>query len=149
MHQSQTEGVGELGLGQRQREGAMVGEADPLEAQCHLAQQMGDPLVGIAATEPDHPLAENRRLDQRVPPEEIGKPGKSANYITDVVMGDEADTRGRQAAEAVVHRPQMQALQIRDVARRVERKKLSSAVRYELEATDKAVQYQATFGGPI
>jgi hypothetical protein len=60
-------------------------------------------------------------------------------------MRDEPDRRWHQRAQAVVHRLEIKALQVGNIARDVEGENLASAVVQEFVAADKAVRPETVF----
>jgi len=107
---------------------------------------MRDPGVSLAAAEPDHPFAEDRRIDERVAPERVVEDRVAPDDVADARMRDEGELRRHERADAVVHDLEMQALQVGEVARRVERHDLPLAAVEELVAADEAFEDEAALG---
>src|SRR5829696_3920938 len=118
------ERVAELGLGERHPEGMAVHEADGAELRVQLAEQMRDAGVGFPAAEACHPLPEDRGIDERVAPEEIADARVGADEGPHRLVRDERHLARDDRAQAVVHDVEVNALQVGDVARDMEREDL-------------------------
>src|SRR3954469_21556051 len=107
---------------------------------------MRDASVSLAAAEPDHPFAEDRRIDERVAPERVIEDRVAADDVADARMRYEGELRRHERADAMVHDLEMQALQVGEVARRVEGHDLPLAAVEELVAADEAFEDEAALG---
>src|SRR5215212_10337733 len=127
VHRGHAGGVAELSLRNRHLECLPVRQADGPEAYIDLAQDMRDPGVGITAADIDHPLPKHRRIDERVPPEHVGDARVRTKKGPNHLMGDERHLAGDDRCQAVIHDVEVEALQVRDVARDMEGHDLASA----------------------
>ena len=103
----------------------------------------------IAAPHSDHPLPEDRSVDQGIAPKYVAEVGKVSREISGAVMRNESDRALHQRAEIVVHRLQMQALQVGNVAVYVERENLPRASFQYLVATEPAVEHEAALAWAV
>jgi hypothetical protein len=110
---------------------------------------MRDAGRSVAAPHSDHPLAKDRGVDERVTPEDIAEPRKVAGEISYAVMWDESDRALHQRAEIVVHRFEMQALQIRDITGDMERENLARAGFQYLIAAQPTIDYETALCRPV
>ena len=88
-------------------------------------------------------IAEIRSVDQGIAPKDVAEVGKVSREISGAVMRNESDRALHQRAEIVVHRLQMQALQVGNVAVYVERENLPRASFQYLVATSRTVEHEA------
>src|SRR4051812_47928348 len=94
-----------------------VREPDCPHAHEQLTEEMGDASVGVPSSHPDHPLAEHRSVDQSVAPARVTDPRMVRDQGAETLVGDEPYLAPGQGPEIVVHYREMQAQQIRNVAR--------------------------------
>jgi hypothetical protein len=112
-------------------------------------RRIKSPPIGLAPAKPHHPLAEDCSVDEGVAPERFHKVRITPQEVADGVVGDEGELRRRQRADAVVHDPEEEALQVRHVARRLEGHDLPHAAVQELVAAYEAVEDEAAMARPI
>src|SRR5215203_2048042 len=149
VHGREPKRVAELGLGERPPEGMAVHEADGAELRVQLAEQMRDAGVGFPAAEACHPLPEDRGIDERVAPEEIADARVGADEGPHRLVRDERHLARDDRAQAVVHDVEVNALQVADVARDMEREDLPLAAFDDLVAAGEAFENQAALRRPI
>ena len=104
-----------------------------------LAQHVRHAGRRLAPANIDHPLPEDRRIDQGVAPEQASETGMVAHEIAQIVMLDEGELARDQRAEAVIHHLQVQALQVGDVAAHVEGQDLPLALGRDIVAAGEAL----------
>src|SRR3954447_25030172 len=110
---------------------------------------MGHPPVSLASTQVQYPLPEHRRIDQGLAPERVANTRTAPDKIAKGLVRDEHHLAGGQRTEAVVHHVEVQALQVGNIARDVERKDLALAGFGQLVAISKAVEDQAALGRAV
>src|SRR5215217_1298625 len=99
--------------------------------------------LGIPSSEAKQPLPKDGCVNEGVAPEKIAQARVATGECRQVLVRDESHRAGGDGAHAVVHRLQMQALEVRDVTRNVEAEDLALALCGNLEAADKALQHEA------
>ena len=99
MHGTETEGITKFSLGDREFVASVVGKPHSLQAKKHLAEEVGDPLVGRAPTDAHHPFPEHCRLDQRALPERSGNARVTLSNLEKQIMADHSDLRGREGGD--------------------------------------------------
>src|SRR5215211_3026818 len=104
---------------------------------------MGHPPVSLAPTQIEYPLPEHRRINEGIAPERIANARAAAHEVADGLVRDEPRLGCAKRAEARVHHVDMQALQVGNIARDVEREYLPLPFMGQLVAVDKALQNQA------
>ena len=82
--------LGDVGLGQRQREALAVGEADGAQAQLGLAEEVRDAPVRGQAAELEDPLAVDGRVEQGREPELAGERRLLGDERVEVGVGTRA-----------------------------------------------------------
>jgi hypothetical protein len=96
-----------------------------------------------------HPEPEDAAVDQSLAPEGSPNTREVLDELLQVLMSDERQLAGRQRCKGVVHLLDVQALEIRYLARDVERENLSGAVRGHLVAVGKAFDDEARPGRAV
>ena len=91
---AESDGVGKIGLGDRQDERPPVAQSYLLETRVELQQQVGDASDGRAPSHVDRPFAEDRCVNQGVEPESAAPFRVVRREIEDVLAGD-CDDGGR------------------------------------------------------
>src|SRR3954447_324750 len=110
---------------------------------------MSHARVSLAPTQTDHPLAEDRRINQGLPPERIRDPGTAPGQVANSLMREERQLASGQRAQAVIHYVKMQALEVGDFARNVKRQDLSLARFGQLVAVGEPFQNKAARGRAV
>jgi hypothetical protein len=64
----ETEDVGNLGLGERQREGAVANKSHIIQTDVEFAKQMGRSADGVAPADDGKPVPVNGSVDEREEP---------------------------------------------------------------------------------
>jgi hypothetical protein len=105
--------------------------------------------VGFAAAEACHPLPEDRGIDERVAPEDIADARVGADEGPHRLVREERHLARDDRAQAVVHDVEVEALQVGDVARDMEREDLPLAALDDLVAAGEAVEDQAALRRPV
>src|SRR3954453_16731513 len=86
---------------------------------------MREPLLCRSAADIDDPLAEDRRIDEGLTPEPLRDEGTRSRQGPQGFVRVESDRALGGRPDVVVHHLQMQALQVRDVSRDVDRENLA------------------------
>ena len=149
MHGREACGVAELGLGDGKREGLFVREAERATAQEDLTDEVGDALMSGATANARKPFAGDRGIDQRVAPHCRSQVRETIGDAADRPVRDEGGAAARERSQAVIHGVEVEAHQVGDVARQMQRQDLSLTRAQHLVATDKALDDQAAFGGRL
>ncbi len=145
MDRREAERVSEFGLGDRQGEAVAVREPDGVQTGVQLADEVGDPLLGLAPSVVEEPLAQDGLVDERHPPEgPLDR--RSCPELQDAVTWDVHDHRGRHGRDGVVHLVQDEHVHVAEVARDEERDDLPVAVLQELVAAGEAFDHEPDVG---
>jgi hypothetical protein len=94
-------------------------------------------------------IREDGRIDERVAPEHVREARVVLEQLAHVVVLDEGEAARRDGAERVVHRPQVQTLEVGDVPGGVEGEDLALALVGELVAAGEALDHEAALRGPV
>lgn len=149
MHGGDAERVADLRLGERPRVVVVAAKADRAHAGHHLAEEVGQTAVGLFAPDPEHPLAEDRPIDQRLTPERSGQTGVADAEVVENLMLDEPDLAARDRGERVVHGPDVQALEVGDLAGNMEGVNLALACFRHAVAAGIALDQQTRARGAV
>jgi hypothetical protein len=94
-------------------------------------------------------LAEDGGVNERVAPEQVADARMRPDERADSFMWDEGDLARDHCSEAVVHDLQVDALQVGNVARDVERVDLALAAGHDLVTAGEAFKQRAALRRPV
>lgn len=115
-------------MGERKGNASRLCQADIFQPYCEFTQKMAYAARPRPAADIDDPFPEHRPVDQRVPPQQVGKVGMPSHPLAEYRMGHEPELAGCRRCKAVIHHIDMEAVEIRKVAGGVEGHDLSLAV---------------------
>lgn len=115
-----------------------LGQADRLETEVKLAEQMGDPLQRRPATDREDALALDRRIDQRRQPEQTRQVRLLPRDPGQPVVRHQSKAHRRQRADAVIEPLEQKSVQIGKVARHMDFGDLALTFAQVLEAAEQA-----------
>ena len=142
MHRRDAERLANLLLGQRHFKRTTARSAHNGKAFTQFKDDMGEPAGGRPLPDVDDPLAKYCGIDQRVAPQHFGDVRPCSRQGAQGRVTDETKRGGDQSDQIVVHPVEMQALQIGDFARNMNREDLSLAADCRLRADAKAFDDQ-------
>src|SRR5919202_2509335 len=106
-------------------------------------------LVGRAPAHARHPFALDRAVNRHVPGEGAREPRVGCDQALDRVVRDARNARLGEGFDPMIHRSQIDAVQVREIARYLEREDLTPAVRQHLYAAGDAFEDLAALGRTV
>src|SRR4051812_29012097 len=110
---------------------------------------MTDTTVSIPTSQIDNPLSENASINQRVTPEGITDAGILLDESSDCAMRNVGNLAWYHRGEVMVHNVDVEAQELGDLTRYIERHDLPRAVREHFVAGEKTLHEQTALGRPI
>ena len=126
-----------------------VHQSDRAQPEIQLAEQVRDAPERLTSAQAGDPFAVMGPVDQGIAPQGIREIRVPPEGPAQGVVRDEGDGAGRQGSQIVVHLMQVQALQVRHVARDIERQDLPAALRQSRIARDPALEHEAALARPV
>jgi hypothetical protein len=107
---------------------------------------MGNPLRTVLCTHSNHPLPEDRRVNERVTPQNISKTRKAPDQFSHPIVLDKSHRTLHYRCQIVIHRSEMEALKIGDVAGNVKCEYLTLPTIHDLVALKPSFEDEAALG---
>ena len=139
----QAEHVGERALADRKLEGGTVDASDDLQPQIELAQEVREAALRLAAAEAEDPVALDGGVDRDHRGHDAGEMRMPLGDVPQDGMIDECDAAVGQGHDGVIHDPQVEAVEVDEVAGHVQRGDLAFAAFQRQRAGRDAIEQKA------
>jgi uncharacterized membrane protein len=110
---------------------------------------MGNPGGRVTMAHSYNPLPKDCGVNKRVAPQDMAETGKVACKRLYRLVLNKRDLARHKGTEIVIHRRQMKAVQVRDIAGNVERQNLACAVLQYFVAIQPSVEHKTALRSPI